>query len=78
MIPPRRFWTKNAPELCACATLAGCKPDCGIINTFNEMEEADAFVDCQTMGDYFRRWLAYLLADRRCRSNTEQDQPHSL
>jgi hypothetical protein len=57
-----RYWEDKDQILTACACLAGCKADSGMVNTFNKMEKEGEFEGCRTIGQHFRRWLAYLIA----------------
>ena len=54
-------WQGTELTISCCATLAGCTVNSGMVNCFNKMEQNREFVDCQTIGDYYKKWLQYLI-----------------
>lgn len=67
------LWEKTDLILSACATLIGCKPDVGMANTWNEIERADGFVGCCTIGEFLRVWLAFLATEVARRDLHQED-----
>ena len=60
---PRRFFRIDDTDLRAVCTVIGVKPDSGIVNRFNDLSEAGAFDDTETIGDLGRVVALDILAE---------------